>query len=218
MTEKFDAIEWINKKYDITEDNHKENMALDIDLDDSRVTVIIGESGTGKTTLLRKWFNVEDVNFKVDNSKSIFELLYELTGSPEQTSSLLFDVGLSSVPMWKNTFSQISNGEKMRFEFAYKLASDNEVFWIDEWTSMLDRQTAKNVCKKFNQLVEKYNKRVVLVTCHFDILDWIKTDKVVDTTAKKFQAFNQLKLIGRNEWKSEAYTDQCGTCLAVITI
>lgn len=217
MTE-LNVIDWIDKKYDITENNHKENMTLDVELDDSKVTVVIGESGTGKTTLLRKWFNVEDVNFNVDNSKSIFELLYDLVGDPEKTSSLLFDVGLSSVPMWKNTFGQISNGEKMRFEFAYKLASPEEVFWIDEWTSMLDRQTAKNVCKKFNKLVDKYEKRVVLVTCHFDILDWIDVDKVVDTTAKKFQAFNQHTRIGRTTWKSEVYQKTCGECLAVITI
>ena len=212
------TTEWIKAKYDITEDNHKELMTLDVDLDDSKVTAIIGESGTGKTTLLRKWFNVNDVTFNLSNDKSIFQHLYDLLEDEEETSKLLFDVGLASVPMWMNSIDHISNGEKLRFELAYKLASKEEIFWIDEFTSMVDRQTAQNMCKKFNQLLEKYNKRVVLVTCHFDILDWIKTDKVVDTTAKKFQAFNQLKLIGRNEWKSEAYNDQCGTCLAVITI
>lgn len=210
--------EWIMKKYDITENNHKENMTLDVDLDDSNVVAIIGESGTGKTTLLRKWFNVEDVTFNLSTDKTIFQHLYELLDDEEETSKLLFDVGLSSVPMWMNSINHISNGEKLRFELAYKLASPNKIFWIDEFTSMVDRQTAKNMCKKFNYLLEKYKKRVVLVTCHFDILDWIEVDKVVDTTAKKFQAFNLLKRIGRTEWKSEAYTNQCGECLAVITI
>ena len=87
------TTEWIKAKYDITEDNHKELMTLDVDLDDSKVTAIIGESGTGKTTLLRKWFNVNDVTFNLSNDKSIFQHLYDLLGDEEETSKLLFDVG-----------------------------------------------------------------------------------------------------------------------------
>lgn len=213
--------EWINKRYDISEKhNHKETMMLDVEKPTGRITAVIGESGTGKTTLLRSWFDVQDVTFTLPlaDKRTIFDHLLVILKDPEEVSSLLFSVGLSSVPMWKNTLNQISNGEKLRFEIAYKLASADEMIYIDEFTSMIDRQTAKNLCKNLEQLLIKYNKKVVLVTCHFDILDWLNVDMVVDTTAKKFLALDKPTQIGHMKWKSEAFQEICGECLAVITI
>ena len=94
------AIDFINQKYDIKED-HSPRIDLPFELDlNVNVTAIIGGSGTGKTTLLRKWFNTKDVTFEVDSDMSIFEKLCKEKSDEEyeRVSKLLFDVGLSSVP------------------------------------------------------------------------------------------------------------------------
>ena len=88
-------------------------------------------------------------------------------------------------PMWKNAYNQISNGEKLRFEIAHKINGEESVIFIDEFTSMLDRQTSYNLCRKLNGLLDKYNKKLVISTCHFDILEQMNIDRVVDTNLKK---------------------------------
>lgn len=210
-------VEWINNQYDINEGQTAE-INLDYTYDNEDVVAIIGESGTGKTTLLRKWFDTDEIAFKVDSDKIIFEILFNMIGDEDEVSQLLFDVGLASIPMWKNTYNQISNGEKLRFEIAYKLAHYNEVFFIDEYTSMLDRQTAMNLSRNLNGLLEKYDKKCVLVTCHFDVLDWIAVDKVVNTTTKKLHSHKSKTLITHKQLKSEEYQEICGEYLSSITI
>lgn len=211
------AIDYINEKYDISIE-HSAKIDFDFELDESKlVTVIAGGSGTGKTTLLRKWFNVDDVNFKNDSDKSIFEELMH-NDDFEETSKLLFDVGLASVPVWKNNYARLSNGEKLRFEIAYKLKNSDDIFFVDEFTSMLDRQTAKNMSLKLNELLTKYNKRVVLATAHFDVLDWIKVDQLVDTNLKKLQSLQHPTLITLMMWRLDEYQKSCGEHLVNITI
>lgn len=215
-----EALNWINKKYDIRED-HNSKIKLDFELDTEKlVTVIVGGSGTGKTTLLKKWFEVEDVTFDIVDTESIFELLVKEDSQKEFTrvSKLLFDVGLSSVPIWKNPYSTLSNGEKLRFEIAYKLNSNDELLFIDEFTSMLDRQTAHNLSINLNKLISAYDKKVVLATAHYDILDWIEVDQVVDTTLKKHLVLPQKKLLTSMTWRSEVLAESGGTYLSTIII
>ena len=61
-------VEWINNQYDINEGQTAE-INLDYTYDGENVVAIIGESGTGKTTLLRKWFDTDEIAFKVDSDK-----------------------------------------------------------------------------------------------------------------------------------------------------
>lgn len=214
------AIEWINGKYDIRDDySQQEAVTFDIEKPvGKKVVAVIGESGTGKTTLLKKWFPMTPITFGMSSNVSIFEIISEFTNDFEETSKLLFDVGLSSVPMWKNTPDELSNGEKMRFELAYKLANKEESIFIDEFTSMVDRQTAKNLCKNLNKLIKKYHKQIILVTCHYDFLEWLDVDMVVDTTVKKSMALELGKKISVQEWKSHVFQSMRGEHLASITI
>ena len=106
-----DVIKMINEKYDIDE---KHSAVIDLPFEfisEFKVTAIVGGSGTGKSTLLKKWFNVESTEFEFDSEKAIFEELFVKINDFDKTSQLLFDVGLSSVPVWKNKFNQLSNGE-----------------------------------------------------------------------------------------------------------
>lgn len=213
-----DIIKYVNDKYDIN-DSHNAIIDLPFDYDDKfTITAIIGGSGTGKTTLLRKWFDTNNVNFNYRSSKSIVEILYDVLGDVEETFKLLFDVGLSSVPVWKNNYNTLSNGEKLRFEIAYKIASNDKIIYVDEFTSMLDRQVAKNLTLKIRELILKYDKRLVVSTAHFDVLDWLKVDRLVDTTLKKSHSPQTNEKLTHINWKSIVFPDICGEYLSTITI
>lgn len=213
-----EIVNMINEKYDIRED-YCAKIDLPFEYDPSyKITAIIGGSGTGKTTLLRKWFKVDNTNFIVENVISIFEILYEKINNFDEVCKLLFDVGLSSVPVWKNNYSQLSNGEKLRFEIAYKLTTQDKTIYVDEFTSMLDRQVAKNLTLNIYKLISKYNKNIVICTAHYDVLDWIKVDRLVDTTLKKAYSPQINQHVTHTSWKSEVYREICGEFLSNIII
>jgi ABC-type ATPase with predicted acetyltransferase domain len=54
-------------------------------------------------------------------------------------------MGLASVPTWLRPYALLSNGEQYRASLAYKVgkASENDVILIDEFTSVVDRDVAK---------------------------------------------------------------------------
>lgn len=213
-----DVIDLINKRYDI-DVTHDSKIVCDYNLNlFNNITAIIGGSGTGKTTLLRKFLNTDDVTFKIDSDSSITKLLLDLSGNIEEVFKLLFDVGLSSVPVWKLPFKSLSNGEKLRFEIAYKILEDEPFIFVDEFTSMLDRQTAKNLCYKLSSILDKYNKKFVFASCHYDILDWIQVDELYDTNLKKLFDLQQLSLEKNTSWRSILQQNIAGEYLATITI
>lgn len=213
-----DVIDLINKTYDIDE-NHQSKIMCDYTLNVLHdVTAVIGGSGTGKTTLIRKFLKTDDVTFTIDSNDCISKILYDLHPNMDDVFKLLFDVGLSSVPVWKSQFHTLSNGEKLRFEIAYKILQPNPYVFVDEFTSMLDRQTAKNLCYKLADILKKYNKKFIFASCHYDIMDWIEVDEMYDTNLKKSFTPANLKRDQNTSWRSTLRKEIAGESLVTITI
>jgi hypothetical protein len=98
--------------------------------------------------------------------------------SPDDASRVLMSMGLSSVPTWLRPFSSLSNGEQYRAELAYKVARANEggIILIDEYTSVVDRDVAKAMSFALQKYIRKTNKKIVLASCHYDIMEWLMPD------------------------------------------
>ena len=140
---------------------------------DFNIGVIVGGSGSGKTTMLARFG--KEVEPKWDSDKSIVSHFK----SPDEAINLLTAVGLNSVPSWYKPYHVLSNGEKFRADLARKV-KDGAV--IDEFTSVVDRNVAKAASVALVRYIKKNNiKNVVLSTCHRDILEWLEPDWVVDT-------------------------------------
>jgi len=91
---------------------------------------------------------------------------------------VLTSMGLSSVPTWLRPFHTLSNGEQYRATLAYLVASakDDEVILIDEYTSVVDRDVAKAMSFALQKYIRRENKRIILASCHYDILEWLMPD------------------------------------------
>jgi ABC-type lipoprotein export system ATPase subunit/GNAT superfamily N-acetyltransferase len=141
---------------------------------DWNIGVIYGGSGTGKTTLLRHFGSISTINF--DENKSLISNFDFL--EPKEATLLLTSMGLGSVPTWLRPFKALSNGEQYRAELAYKVgkAKDNDVILIDEFTSVVDRDVAKSMSNALGKYIKKHNKRIILASCHFDIMEWLMPD------------------------------------------
>ena len=141
---------------------------------DWNIGVIYGGSGTGKTTLLKEFGDLTLDEF--DEKKPLISNFDWL--EPKEATFLLSSMGLASVPTWLRPFSLLSNGEQYRASLAYKVgkAKENDVILIDEFTSVVDRDVAKAMSNALQKYIRRNNKKIILASCHFDIMEWLLPD------------------------------------------
>lgn len=145
-----------------------------LDSFDWNIGVIYGGSGTGKTTLLKEFGSLTIDEF--DNEKPLISNFDWL--EPKETTFLLSSMGLASVPTWLRPYASLSNGEQYRASLAYKVgkAFKNDVILIDEFTSVVDRDVAKAMSNALQKYIRRTNKKIILASCHFDIMEWLLPD------------------------------------------
>lgn len=151
-------------------------------LDESwTIGAIVGNSGSGKTSIAEAAFPGA-----IGKRKRWPTALAMIDGLPKRSihelTAALTAVGLGSTPTWLRPFGVLSGGEQFRAEMAHALLRRNKLVIVDEFTSVLDRTTAKfgalaigNALRK-----ERFAKRLVTVGCHRDVLPWLAPDWVVD--------------------------------------
>jgi ABC-type ATPase with predicted acetyltransferase domain len=116
--------------------------------------------------------------------------------SPDEAIEKLHACGLASVPTLCKPYHVLSNGEKYRAKFA-RLLEDDLV--MDEFTSEVNRETAKSLCVSASKYIRKKDiKNIVLASCHKDIIDWLQPDWVFDCdTGEKYENENVLSNMKR---------------------
>ena len=157
-------------KYDLIDVN--ESIEIPSFPKNAGVVVVVGASGSGKTTILNDW----GMQSPIADTKTP---VYKMFNTEEEAEKHLISAGLRTIPSWKRNISELSNGEKHRVEVALSLASDNP--FVDEFTSVVDRDTARALCHSIN--ISKV-KNITLASCHRDILEWIDFDSAYDTDLK----------------------------------
>lgn len=139
---------------------------------DFGIGVIVGASGTGKSTLLAEFGQPEAPAWGSGSVASHFD-------NPVDANEKLSAAGLMSVPEWVKPYYVLSNGQKFRADLARSLHNGAV---IDEYTSVIDRNVAKAASVAMARYVRKNNIRgIVLATVHRDILEYLEPDWVIDT-------------------------------------
>lgn len=170
-------------QYDLNNKNIEQKFFGDFKLPkDWRIGLIVGNSGSGKTSIARNVFG-EFTKCEWSDEPIIENFLKDKTMN--EITQYLGYVGFNSVPYWLKKFSVLSNGEKSRVELA-RMASEKDLVVYDEFTSMVDRDVAKSMANSVQKLFRKNNKNFVAVTCHKDLNEWLKPDWIYDTDQKEF--------------------------------
>jgi GNAT superfamily N-acetyltransferase len=139
---------------------------------DFGIGVVVGASGTGKSTLLKHFGKHEQPSWTQGSIASNFK---DAVDANERLSA----AGLMSVPEWVKPYSVLSTGQKFRADLARSLKSGAV---IDEYTSVIDRNVAKAASTSMSRYVRKNGiKGIVLATVHRDILEYLEPDWVIDT-------------------------------------
>jgi len=150
------------------------------------VGLVVGPSGSGKSTLARQAF--DDVPY-YDGSKPVHdwpdsESVVDGFNDDHTTSEIteaLSRVGFSSPPTWLQPYRTLSTGQRFRADIARVLLDgDGGRKVIDEFTSTVDRTVAKSISNAIAGYVRTEDQQIVLVTCHYDVADWLEPDWVAD--------------------------------------
>ena len=190
-------VDKVISMFDLNLEKYKEEFKGEINLDKKwDVGLIVGRSGTGKTTIAKELFGIfDDFNFgenpiieEMPKSRTVDEII--------KTFTL---VGFSSPPSWLKPYKVLSQGEKMRVNLAKALLSDKKIIVFDEFTSVVDRDVAKIICMVIKKAIKKLNKKFIAISCHYDIIDWLEPDWIFNTDEMKFE---YVKKNAQN-WKSK---------------
>ena len=161
-----------------------------------RIGAIVGPSGSGKTVVARQAFGkafVDARTYRWPRDQAVVDG-FPASLSMDQITGTLTAVGFSSPPAWVLPYQVLSNGQQFRCQLARALLSpsgggSSDLVVFDEFTSVVDRQVGQFASAAVAKAVRKDRFRgcrgFVAVTCHYDVLDWLEPDWVLDMSTRQ---------------------------------
>ncbi len=172
------------------------DLEADLPIDDEgwKLGLIVGPSGSGKSSIGRKLFG-EAAVYSAGGWPDDAPIIDAIgAGLPiNDATAALSAVGLGSVPAWLRPYRVLSNGERFRADLARILCDSPAEIVIDEFSSVVDRQIARIGALAFGKAWKRGAGKCVLLSCHYDIIDWLEPDWVFDTATGKYA--------GRGLWR-----------------
>lgn len=150
------------------------------------VGLVMAPSGAGKTTIARHlWPDKIISGFDWDRDKAVVSEFPSKIGI-QAITEYLSSVGFSSPPSWLRPFHALSNGEQFRVTLARAMAEENDLFVIDEFTSVVDRTVARVGSYAVAKAVRRSGKRMVALSCHHDVVEWLQPDWIYEPAGNLF--------------------------------
>lgn len=149
---------------------------LDLEVRAGDVVYITGQSGSGKSLLLKdlvagmrdQGLKVADLNEVVLDEKPVIELVGETT---TKAADLLAKAGISDAWIYIRKPSELSDGQRYRLKLAKVMESGADVWVADEFGAVLDRPTAKAVAMNLQKVARRLGKILMVATTHTDLKD-----------------------------------------------
>jgi ABC-type dipeptide/oligopeptide/nickel transport system ATPase subunit len=185
------------------------------------IGLIVGASGSGKTSIGKQFFDSDKVVNLYngwDSSKPIIDCIAP-DGDFNHVTGALSAVGLGDVPSWLRPFKALSNGQQFRAGLARLVTDAPDEVVVDEFTSVIDRQIAKIGAMAFAKSWRKnQGKKVVLLSCHYDVIEWLQPDWVYDVNTKVLKKKLQLATAQTSNLTFGRSTELIGNILKSIII
>ncbi len=167
----------VMRAFGITVQRLKDNAVVhqsNIKLSPGEIAYITGPSGSGKSVLLREFYNTFTGNEKINiddiplpDDKTCVDCLD--VGFLETLQNLSC-AGLTDVFCVLNSPANLSEGQKYRYRVAKALAGGKQFIFADEFCSNLDRVTAAVISYNLRKFATKTGKTFILASSHDDLL------------------------------------------------
>jgi ABC-type dipeptide/oligopeptide/nickel transport system ATPase subunit/GNAT superfamily N-acetyltransferase len=169
------------------------------------IGVIVGPSGSGKSQIARRAFGISvDIVPQWRDGVPIVES-FPASMDVSAICELLSRVGLGSVPAWMLPYAALSNGQRFRADMARRIAEhESGILVVDEFSSVVDRAVAKTTSAVMSKCVRSKGLRFVAVTCHYDVIEWLCPDWVLDMA--------DGKLARGGLWRRPSISVEIGKC------
>jgi len=154
------------------EQEHVVYRDFELKLTEGDVVYITGDSGSGKSVLLRaleedlgdRAINIDDVAVATD--KPIIDTVGETF---RDGLRLLSRVGLNDAYLFLRRYPELSDGQRYRYRIARMIDSGRRFWLADEFCSTLDRTTAKIVAFNIQKLARCTGATLIVATTHTDL-------------------------------------------------
>jgi ABC-type ATPase with predicted acetyltransferase domain len=149
---------------------------LEIEVRQGDVVYIFGQSGSGKSLLLKELVaqmrgagtSVADLNEIVLEERPVIELVGRTT---TEAADLLAKAGISDAYLYLRKPSELSDGQRYRLKLAKVMESGAEVWVADEFGAVLDRVTAKVIAFNMQKVARALGKTLIVATTHTDLVE-----------------------------------------------
>jgi len=147
------------------------------------VGLIVGPSGCGKSSIMRDMFGEpREFDWEADSVLDDFPESVSIQDITTACSS----VGFGTIPAWLRPYRVLSNGERFRVDLARRLVEVSDPIVVDEFTSVVDRQVAQIGSHAIQKWARKNRRQFVAVSCHYDIIEWLQPDWVLEPATMQF--------------------------------
>lgn len=157
---------------------------LELDVKDDEILYITGQSGSGKSLLLKDLSEqmsaagkiVADLNAIELEERPVIDLL---GGTLTQATDLLSKAGISDAYLYLRKPSELSDGQRYRLKLAKVLESGADVWVADEFGAILDRVTAKIIAYNAQKVARRAGKMLIVATTHLDLIEELNPSLMV---------------------------------------
>lgn len=158
---------------------------LELEVNQGDVVYITGQSGSGKSLLLRELeaqmtaegksvINLDKIQFQE------IPLVDQIGKDLQDALRLLSIAGLNDAYLFVRKPSELSDGQRYRFRLAKAIESGAEVWVADEFMAVLDRTAAKVVALSVQKTARKHKSTLIVATTHTDMVADLQPDLYIE--------------------------------------
>jgi len=149
---------------------------LPVEVRQGDVVYITGQSGSGKSLLLRDLKAQMQADGKTIADLNEIELderpVIEQVGSTTtEATHFLALAGISDAWIYIRKPSELSDGQRYRLKLAKVLEQGSDVWIADEFGAVLDRVTAKVIAFNLQKTSRRQGKTLMVATTHTDLVE-----------------------------------------------